>query len=111
MLELQENIAKALAATVKLRRQAVERAAREYFDALAPIRTPRASDFDAARARAQAVLKEELLSARFINLIRAGAEARLRGNEAGAARAEVQESELALVAVNFETIAQPVRIP
>jgi hypothetical protein len=111
MLELQENIAKALSGTVKLRRQAVERAVREYFDALAPIRHPRAGDFEAAGARAQAVLKEELLAARFINLICAGAEARLRGKDAASVGAEVGESELALVAVSFETIAQPVRIP
>lgn len=111
MLELQENIAKAQAATVKLRHQAVERAVRGYFDALVPIRSPRAGDFEAAGARAQAVLREELLSARFINVICGGAEARPRGHEAASARAEVQEGELALVAVNFETMARPVRIP
>jgi hypothetical protein len=97
MLELQDNIAKAQAATAKVRQKAVDRATREYFTALEPIRHPGAGDFEAAGARAQAVLKEELLSAQFVNLSCGGA--------------KLDEDELALIALSFETIAPPVRIP
>ena len=97
MLELQENIAKAQSATVKLRRKAVDKAIREYFGALEPIRSPGAGDFEAAAARAQAVLKEDLLAAQFISLVSGGS--------------SLDENELALVALHFETIAQSLRIP
>ena len=97
MLELQENITKAQSATVKLCRKTVDRAIREYFGALEPIRSPGAGDFEAAAARAQAVLKEELLAAQFISLVSGGS--------------SLDENELALVALHFETIAQPLRIP
>ena len=111
MLELQENIAKAQSATVKLCRKAVDRAVREYFSALEPIRNPGASDFEAAGARAQAVLKEELLSAQFIGPISGGAGSRLRGNDVTSAKVGVDENDLALVALGFDTIAPPLRIP
>jgi len=97
MLELQENIAKAQSATVKLCRKAVDRAVREYFGALEPIRSPGAGDFEAAGARTQAVLREEMLSGQFISLVSSGS--------------NLAESELALVALHFETIARPLRIP
>lgn len=97
MLELQENIAKALTATVKLRHQVVEKAAREYFEALAPIRSPRTGDFEAASARANAVLKEGLLTPEALGLIAGGA--------------ALDENDVALVAVRFESIARPVRVP
>ena len=76
MLELQENIAKAQSATAKLRRKVVDKAAREYFSVLDPIRKPGAGDFEAAGARAYAVLKQELLSAESIALINGGTAAR-----------------------------------
>ena len=97
MLELQENIAKALSATVKVRHKVAEKAVREYFGALAPIRSPRAGDFEAAGARAYAVLKGQVLAAEFLGLVSGGA--------------ELDENDAALVALSFETIAQPVRIP
>jgi len=97
MLELQENIAKAQSATIKLRRKAVGRAVREYFSTLEPIRRPGAGDFEAAGARAQAMLKEELLAAPFISLVSGGS--------------NLDDSALALVALHFEAIARPVRIP
>ena len=100
MLELQDNIAKAQAATVKLRHKVVDRAVREYFAALEPIRSPGAGDFEAAGARAQAVLKEELLTPEFLGLIAAVRRP-----------CKLDENELAVVALSFETIARPLRIP
>lgn len=97
MLELQEHIAKAQAATVKLCRKAVDRAVREYFLALEPIGRPGVADFEAAAARAQAVIKEESLSAPFLRLV--------------SGRNSLDENEVALVALHFETMAPPLRIP
>ena len=97
MLELQENIAKAQTATAKLRRKAVDKAAREYFSVLDPIRKPGAGDFDAAGSRAHAVLKQDLLSAEFIALTNGGT--------------ELDDDGVAAVALAFDGIARPVRIP
>jgi hypothetical protein len=97
MLELQENIAKARSATVKPCRKAVDRAVREYFSALEPIRNPSVGDFEAAAARAQAVLKEEMLAAPFISLV--------------SGTSNLDESEMARVALQFEALARPLRIP
>ncbi len=97
MLELQGNIAKAQAATVGLRRGLVDQAVKEYFSVVDLVRSPAAGDFRAAEARANTVLKQEILSAGAITLINGGA--------------KLEESELALVALNFEGIAQPLQIP
>jgi len=97
MLELQENIAKAQSATVKLRRKAVEKAAGEYFSVLDAIRKPGAGDFEAAGARAHAVLKQELLSAEFIALTNGGT--------------KLDDDALAAVALGFDGVARPLRIP
>jgi hypothetical protein len=97
MLELQENIARIQSATGKLRRKLVDDATAEYFSTLDPIRKPGRSDFEAAEARAYAVLKEELLAADSIALI---------SGETG-----LDDSSVAAVALGFDGIARPVRIP
>jgi hypothetical protein len=97
MLELQDQIAKAQAATVGLRRDLVQRATKDYFGVLDVVRNPAAGDFQAAEARAHTVLKRDLLSAEGIAPI---------SGEDGLA-----ESDLALVALGFEAIAPVLRIP
>jgi hypothetical protein len=97
MLELQDNIAKAQAATAGLRRKLVDSATREYLGVLDSVRNPGAGDFQAAEARANTILKQEILSAEAVALIHGGT--------------RLEESDLALVALGFEAIARPVRIP
>ena len=97
MLELQENIAKVQSATVSLRRNLVDNAAREYFVTLDLIGSPTAGDFDAAEGRANAVLKQELLSANSVALVNGGT--------------PLDENGVALVALSFDTIARPLRVP
>jgi hypothetical protein len=109
MLELQENIAKAQTATAKLRHKFVDKAAREYFSVLDPIRKPGAADFEAAGARAYAVLKQELLSAESIALID-GAVVRTPSGERGHAP-HLDDDSVAAIALGFDGIARPLRIP
>ncbi len=97
MLELQGNIAKAQAATVGLRRGLVDQAAKEYFSVVDLVRSPATGDFQAAAARAHTVLKQEILAAEAITLINGGV--------------KLEESELALIALSFDGIAQPLQIP
>lgn len=97
MLELQENMAKAQLATAKLRHKLVDKAAREYFGVLDPIRRPGAGDFEAAGDRAYAVLKQELLSAEPIALVSGGT--------------GLDDDGVAAVALGFDGIARPLRIP
>ncbi len=97
MLELQGNIAKAQATTAGLRRGLVDQAVKEYFGVVDLVRSPAAGDFRAAEARANTVLKQEILSAEAIALINGGV--------------QLDESEVALIALNFDGIAQPLQIP
>jgi len=97
MLELQENITKVLAQTGKLRRHLVEQATREYFATLDLAGSPGAGDFEAAQARAQAVLKQELLAEPAMTQINGGD--------------KLDEDSLALLSLSFSTIARPLRIP
>ena len=97
MLELQENIAKAQAATVALRHELVNRAAKEYFGVLDLVASPTAGDFHAAEASAYAILKQEILSEEAVSLINGGT--------------RLDENDLALVALGFDTISRPLRIP
>jgi hypothetical protein len=97
MLELQENIAKAQSATAKLRHKVEGKAVREYFSVLDPIRRPGAGDFDAAGARAYTVVKQELLCAESVALINGGT--------------KLDEDSVAAVALGFDGIVRPVRIP
>lgn len=97
MLELQENIAQARAATAELCRKLVDSATREYLGVLDSVRSPAAGDFQAAEARANAVLKQQILSAEAMALIQGAT--------------GLEESDRALVALSFEALARPVRIP
>lgn len=109
MLELQESIAKAQTATGKLRRKAVDKATREYFSVLDPIRKPGAGDFEAAGSRAHMALKQELLSAECIALIDEQV-ARRSSGERGRSP-QLDEDSAAAVALSFDGIARWVRIP
>jgi hypothetical protein len=97
MLELQENIAKAQSATAGLRRDLVGKATTEYFVALDVVAGPTAGDFQAAEARANLVLKQDLLSDSVIALIDGGA--------------QLDENTVARIALSFDAIARPLRIP
>lgn len=97
MLELQDNIAKAQAATVGLRRDLVDHATKEYFGVLDLVGTPAAGDFQAAEARANTTVKQEILSEEAVALVNGGR--------------RLDENGLARVALGFETIARPLRIP
>jgi hypothetical protein len=97
MLELQENIAKAQAATAGLRHDLTDKAASEYFVVLDSLSSPRTGDFQAAEARAYAALRQDLLSENAIALIGGGATR--------------DESAVAGIALSFEAIARPLRIP
>ncbi len=97
MLELQDNIAKAQAATAKLRRNLVDQATQEYFGVLDLVKSPAAGDFQAAEARAYTVVKQEMLSEEAVTLVNGGIALDGEG--------------LAVVALGFETIARPLRIP
>jgi hypothetical protein len=97
MLEFQDNIAKAQAATVGLRHELAEEAAREYFRTLDPITSPAAGDFTAAEARACMVLKQQLLSHDALSAIDGGA--------------KLDENAAALVALSFDAVSRPLRIP
>jgi hypothetical protein len=97
MLELQANIAKAQTMTVGLRRSLVEEATKEYLAVVDRVTSPAAVDFQAAEARAFAVLKHEILAADTVTRVNGGS--------------RLDESELAVVALSFEAIAPPLRIP
>lgn len=113
MLELQENIAKVRSATGNLRREVVDDATAEYFSTLDPIRKPGRGDFEAAEARAYAVLKQELLCAEFITLIdREAGRASSRDSAGEGGRSlRLDDDSVAAVALGFDGISQPVRIP
>lgn len=96
MLELQEYIAKVQSATAPLRRSLVDRAAREYLTSLDMIGSPAAGDFLAAEARANAVLKQELLSPDSVALANGGT--------------RLDDDSVALTALGFETICRPLRV-
>jgi hypothetical protein len=97
MLELQERISQAQAATGGLRGASVDVAVREYFKTLSLAGAPLAADFDAAQARAAAVVKQELLSGASVATISGGAELDAQG--------------LAQLALSFDAIARPPQIP
>jgi hypothetical protein len=97
MLELQENITKIQSAAVVLRRSVVNETTRAYFSALDVVGAPTPGDFEAAQARAHAVLKQELLSPDAVALINGGT--------------RLSDDSLALLALTFDTIARPLRIP
>jgi hypothetical protein len=97
MLELQENIAKVQSATTSLRGSLVDNAVREYFVTLDLIGSPTSGDFTAAESRANAVLKQELLSAKSIALVNG--------------EAPIDDDGVAFIALSFDSIAKPLRTP
>ena len=97
MLELQENIAKVLSATVTLRHRLVDSATREYFSTLDLLASPGAGDFEAAQARAYAAVKQDLLRPDSVALV--GGEAKL------------DDDSVSLLALGFDGLSQPLRIP
>lgn len=97
MLELQEYIAKVQSATASLCGGLADRAAREYFTTLDMIGSPTTGDFEAAQARANAVLKQELLSAESVTLVNSGT--------------QLDDDSVATIALGFEAIARPLRVP
>jgi hypothetical protein len=97
MLELQENIAKVQSATTSLRQDLVDNAVREYFVTLDLIGSPTAGDFTAAESRANAVLKQELLSADSIAMVNGDA--------------PIDDDGVAFVALSFDSIARSLRTP
>jgi hypothetical protein len=97
MLELQENITKTQSAAVGLRRSVVNETTRAYFSTLDVVGAPTPGDFKAAQVRANAVLKQELLSPDAIALINGGT--------------RLSDDSLALLALTFDTIVRPLRIP
>lgn len=97
MLELQENIAKVQSATASLRGNLVDNVAREYFVTLDLIGSPTAGDFTAAEGRANAVLKQELLSPNSVALVNGGI--------------GLDDDGIALVALSFDSISRPLRVP
>jgi hypothetical protein len=97
MLELQENITKIQSAAVGLRRSVVNETTRAYFSTLDVVGAPTRSDFEAAQTRAHAVLKQELLAPDAVALINGGT--------------SLGDDRLALLALTFDAIARPLRIP
>lgn len=97
MLDLQEKIGGAQTATVQLRGRVAETATKEYFAALSVTKDPGSKDFDAARSRAHAILKQELLTAASLGAI--------------AGRSDFEAADTAHLALSFETVAQPPQIP
>jgi hypothetical protein len=97
MLDLQENVAKVLSATTDLRSRLVDDAVREYFGTLDVLGSPGRSDFEAAEARAYAVLKRDLLAPDAITLIAGGT--------------KLDDDSASLLALGFEGLSRPLRIP
>ncbi|MBN1360812.1 MAG: hypothetical protein JW993_09480 [Sedimentisphaerales bacterium] len=93
MLELQEDIAKAYAATERLRRDLAKSAQKEYFQACSGL----TGNFDAARTKAASALKSGLLTAETLSVVSGGA--------------QFDEKSLARLALSFDVVAAPLQIP
>lgn len=97
MLELQEEIAKAYAATKALRRDLTKAAYDAYFRTLGTAGSSGGGDFDAAGAKAQSVVKGGLLTANALEIVSGGR--------------EFDEKAVAGLALAFDAVALPLRIP
>ncbi len=97
MLELQEEISKAFAATKALRQGLAKTALKEYFQTLNAAGSGLAGDFEDAQARAQSVLKGGLLTAETLGVISGGT--------------EFDDKTLAKLTLGFDVVAVPLRIP
>jgi hypothetical protein len=97
MVDLREKILKAYAGTERLRRDLLNNATREYFETLGSDSCPADSDFDVAQARVRSLLKKELLSSTWLSAIDDGALS--------------DEHSIAAMALTFDSISSPLRIP
>ncbi len=93
MLELQEEISRAYAATEALRRDLAKTALKEYLQAGSGL----VGDYDAARAKAASVLKSGLLTPEALSVI--------------SGRADFDEKALAKLALGFDAVSTDLRIP
>lgn len=97
MLEIQEEISKAYAATSALRRTSVQTAVKEYFRTLGAGGVAATGDFDAARDRALGLLKADLLSDETLAVVTGGR--------------PFDEQSLAGLKLGFDAMARPLQIP
>lgn len=97
MLDLKEKILKACARTEKLRRDLLDNATKEYFETLGASGCPTAGDFDVAETRTRSLLKRELLSSTWLSAISDGS--------------VIDGRSIATMALTFDSIASPLRIP
>jgi hypothetical protein len=97
MLDLKEKILKACARTEKLRRDLLDDATKEYFETSGASGCPAAGDFDIAETRTRSLLKRELLSSTWLSAISDGS--------------VIDDRSIATMALTFDSIASPLRIP
>ena len=97
MLDLKEKILKACALTEKLRRDLLDNATKEYFETSGASVCPTAGDFDVAETRTRSLLKRELLSSTWLSAISDGS--------------MIDDHSIATMALTFDSIASPLRIP
>jgi hypothetical protein len=97
MVDLKEKILKAYAGTEKLRRELLDNATKEYFGTLNSGNCPTESDFDVAEASSMSLLKKELLSSTWLSAIGDGS--------------MIDDRSIATMALTFDLIARPLRIP
>ncbi len=97
MLDIQEEISRACAATGALRRETTRTAVKEYFRTLGVGGSAATGDFDAACDRALGVLRANLFGAETMAIVTGGR--------------ELDEQALAGLKLGFEAIARPLRIP
>ena len=97
MLDAKEKILEAYAGTGKFRDDLVRRATDQYFAALDAGGSPDTSQFDVARTAAQSLLKKDLLSPASISAVSGGA--------------VTDERAAAAIALTFDSVAKPLRIP
>jgi hypothetical protein len=97
MLDLKEKILKACARTEKLRQDLLDDAIKEYFETSGASGCPTAGDFDVAQTRTRSLLKRELLSSTWLSAISDGS--------------VIDDRSIATMALTFDSIASPLRIP
>jgi hypothetical protein len=97
MADLKETILNAYTRTERLRRELLNKATSAYFETLGGSRSPASGDFEDAQTRARSVLKRELLNSRWLSLI--------------SDEPVVDEGSIASMALTFDSIASPLRIP
>jgi hypothetical protein len=97
MLDLKEKILNAYTRTEKLRRELLNNATNAYFETLGTGSCPAAGDFDGAETRARSLLKREILSSTWLSVI--------------SDDSVIDEGSIASMALTFDSIASPLRIP